>query len=650
MKRSITEYPLAGKRVFCRVDFNEPIARGEVADDMRIRAALPTLNYLLEQDCSVILASHLGRPQGKVVEEMRLDPVARRLQELTGRKVRKMDDCVGPEVSEAAVRLQPGEIMLLENIRFHAEETANDLEFARQLAGLAEVYVNDAFGTAHRAHASIEGITRFLPSVAGLLMIREVEILSRLLRDPARPFVVVVGGAKVSQKITLIQRMLQLADCILIGGAMANAFLVAQGHDVGRSVCEADQVQVAAEVLAAAANGACRLLLPTDVIVAEEAAAGAAREAVPVHGIGAEKMALDIGPETVSAYVRELLTAGTIYWNGPMGLFEISDFGVGTKAIGEAIAASASVSVAGGGDTVAATRKYGLEARFTHVSTGGGASMEFLEGRALPGVEALMERGTSVAAGRRPLIAGNWKMYKTRPDTVDYLREFVPLVRTVGERDIVVCPPFVCLETALGETLRTNVAVGAQTMAAADEGALTGEVSPEMLREVGVRYVILGHSERRGLPTDTDRMLAHKVRAALNKGIRPILCVGETLEERESGRTEAKVGSQIEAGLADVSPAECALVAVAYEPIWAIGTGRQATPEMAQETISFVRERLRSVFGGAADAVRILYGGSVNGGSIDALMAQPDIDGVLVGGASLDANEFARIVRFVEPA
>ncbi len=650
MKRSVTEYPLAGKRVFCRVDFNEPIVRGEVADDMRIRATLPTINYLLEQDCSVILASHLDRPQGKVVEGSRLEPVARRLQELTGRRVRKMDDCVGPEVREAAKRLQPGEIMLLENVRFYAEETANDRDFARQLAELADVYVDDAFGAAHRAHASIEGITRFLPSVAGLLMIRELEILSRLLRDPARPFIVVLGGAKVSQKITLIRRMLRLADRILVGGAMANAFLVAQGHDVGRSLCEADQVEVAAEVLAAAATGTCRLLLPTDVVVADEAAAGAAMEVVPVDGIDPQKMALDIGPETIKSHVRELRNAGTIYWNGPMGLFEINEFGAGTKAIGEAMAASASVTVAGGGDTVAAARKYGLEARFTHVSTGGGASLQFLEGRSLPGVEALMERGVTAAAGRRPLIAGNWKMYKTRPETVEYLREFVPLVRSAGERDVVVCPSFVCLESAMGEVVRTNVAIGAQTMAASDEGASTGEVSPEMLREVGAHYVILGHSERRNYPSDTDRMLAHKVRAALNKGIRPILCVGETLEERESGLTEAKVGGQIDAGLADVSAAEFALVAVAYEPIWAIGTGRQATPDMAQETISFMRERLRSTFGGAADAVRILYGGSVNGGSIDALMAQPDIDGVLVGGASLDPNEFARIVRFVEPA
>ena len=650
MKRSVTDYPLAGKRVFCRVDFNEAVVRGEVANDARIRAALPTINYLLEKECAVILASHLGRPEGQIVETMRMEPIARRLQELLGRPVRKMDDCVGPEVEEAAALLQPGEVMLLENTRFHPEEAANDPVFAGRMAGLADVYVNDAFGTAHRAHASTEGIAHYLPSVAGLLMIREMEILGRLLRDPARPFIVVLGGAKVSQKITLIKQMLSLADTILVGGAMANAFLAAQEHEVGRSKCEADQVEVAAEVVAAAAGAHCQLLLPTDVVVAESATAGAAKHVVAVDAIGTEQMALDIGPATVKLFVHHLRNAGTIYWNGPMGLFEIDDFGAGTKAVGEAIAASASVTVAGGGDTVAATRKFGLEARFAHLSTGGGSSMEFLEGRSLPGVEALMERGVPIPEGRRPLIAGNWKMYKTRPATQEYLREFIPLVRSAGERDVVVCPPFVCLETALAEALRTNVAIGAQTMAAGDEGAQTGEVSPEMLRELGVHYVILGHSERRDFPSDTDRMLAHKVRAALNKGLRPILCVGETLEEREGGLTESKIGGQIDAGLADVSAAEFALVAVAYEPIWAIGTGLRATPALAQETIAFIRGRLRTSFVGAADAVRILYGGSVNGASIDALMAEPDIDGVLVGGASLQPDEFARIVRFVEPA
>ncbi|MEI6452282.1 MAG: triose-phosphate isomerase [Actinomycetes bacterium] len=648
MKRSLTDYPLAGKRVLVRVDFNVPLEGGRVVDDTRIRAALPTITYLLDQGCAVVLASHLGRPKGQVVDDLRMAPVAERLAELLGRPIKTAADCVGPAAEAAASALRPGEVLLLENLRFHAEETANDGVFAKRLAGLAEVYVNDAFGSAHRAHASTEGVTHYLPSVAGLLMIRELEILGRLLRDPARPFVVVLGGLKVSDKIGVIEKMLGIADAILIGGAMANAFLAAKGYGIGQSRGDGDQVAVAAQVLTAAATTRCELVLPRDVVVAREALAGASSRVVGVSGIAADEMALDIGPETVAELVRHLRGAGTIYWNGPMGLFEIDDFSAGTKAVGEAIAASAAVTVAGGGDTVAAARRFGLETRVTHVSTGGGASMEFLEGRALPGVEALMDRGSIAAAGRRPLMAGNWKMYKTRAETKAFFEAFVPLVAGVDDRDVLICPPSVCLETALAATAGSVVAVGAQTMHFAAEGAFTGEIAAQMLCELGVPYVIVGHSERRQYYAENDADLARKVRAALDAGLLPVLCCGETLEEREAGRTEAKVGGQLDADLAEISADELALVAIAYEPIWAIGTGVTATPDQAQETVAFVRRRVRERFGDAADGVRILYGGSVKAANIDVLMAQPDIDGVLVGGASLDPQEFARIVRFVE--
>ena len=649
MKRSLTDYPLAGKRVLVRVDFNVPLEGGRVVDDTRIRAALPTITHLLDQGCSVVLAAHLGRPKGQIADDLRMAPVAVRLAELLGRPVKTAADCVGPAVEEAASSLLPGEVLLLENLRFHAEETANDGVFAKRLAGLAEVYVNDAFGSAHRAHASTEGVTHYLPSVAGLLMIRELEILGRLLRDPARPFVVVLGGLKVSDKIGVIEKMLGTADAILVGGAMANAFLAAKGYGIGLSKGDGDQVAVAARVLAAAGKTRCELVLPRDVVVAREAVAGASARVVTADAIAADEMALDIGPETSAEFVRHVRTAGTIYWNGPLGLFELDDFSAGTKTVGEAIAASASVTVAGGGDTVAAARRFGLEARMTHVSTGGGASMEFLEGRALPGVEALMDRGSTAAAGRRPLIAGNWKMYKTRPQTSEFFAGFAPAVAGVHDRDILICPPAIDLETALAATAGAEIAVGAQTMHFAAEGAFTGEIAPQMLRELGVPYVILGHSERRQYYAENDADLARKVRAALDTGLRPVLCCGETLEEREAGRTEDKVGGQLDAGLGEVGVAELALVAIAYEPIWAIGTGKTATPEMAQETVSFVRRRVRERFGDAADGVRILYGGSVKAANIDVLMSQLDIDGVLVGGASLDAQELARIVRFVEP-
>src|SRR5450830_1030575 len=311
-------------------------------------------------------------------------------------------------------------------------------------------------------------------------MIRELEILGRLLRDPARPFVVVLGGLKVSDKIGVIEKMLETADAILVGGAMANAFLAAKGYGIGLSKGDGDQVAVAATVLAAAGKTRCELVLPRDVVVAREAVAGASASVVPAAAIAADEMALDIGPQTVAEFVRHVRTAGTIYCNGPLGRFELDGFSAGTKAVGEAIAASAAVTVAGGGDTVAAARRFGLEARMTHVSTGGGASMEFLEGRALPGVEALMDRGSTAAAGRRPLIAGNWKMYKTRPQTSEFFAGFAPAVAGVHDRDILICPPAIDLETALAAIAGTAFAIGAQTMHFAAEGAFTGEIAPQM--------------------------------------------------------------------------------------------------------------------------------------------------------------------------
>ncbi len=391
MKRSVTDYPFAGRRVFLRVDFNVPLEGGRVADDMRIRAALPTIEYLLGQGCSLVLASHLGRPNGRVVEELRLDPVATCLSGLLGKPVHKVDDCVGDAVATAARALAPGEILLLENLRFHAAETADDPGFAAQLAALADVYVNDAFGAAHRAHASTEGIAHCLPGVAGLLMQRELEMLGKLLTDPARPFVVVLGGAKVSDKIGVIERMLTIADAILVGGAMCFPFFKAAGLEVGRSKLEAEALDAAARLRATAAAARCAFVLPEDIVAAAEAAAGAVAAVVPAGAMPTDEMGLDIGPATIAAFGARIAGAGTIFWNGPMGLFEIEQFAAGTRAVGEAIAASAAVTVAGGGDTVSAVRRFGLEGRLTHVSTGGGASMEFLEGKQLPGVAALLD-------------------------------------------------------------------------------------------------------------------------------------------------------------------------------------------------------------------------------------------------------------------
>jgi len=392
MKRSVTEYPLAGRRVLVRVDFNVPLQDGRVADDTRIRAALPTIEYLLGQDCSIVLASHLGRPKGRVVDELRMAPVAARLSDLLGRPVMTAGDCVGPEVEAAASALAPGDVLLLENLRFHADETANDAAFAVRLSALADVFVNDAFGTAHRAHASTEGVAHHLPAVAGLLMERELEMLGTLLSEPARPFVVVLGGAKVSDKIGVIEKMLTTADAVLIGGAMCFAFFKAAGREIGTSKVETESVEVAGRIAAEAAASPCDFELPQDIIVAPAAEAGAPARVVVAEDMPADQMGLDIGPATEAAFAARLAGAGTVFWNGPMGLFEIDDFASGTKAVGEAIAGSGAVTVVGGGDTVSAVRRFGLEDRISHVSTGGGASMEFIEGKALPGVVALLDR------------------------------------------------------------------------------------------------------------------------------------------------------------------------------------------------------------------------------------------------------------------
>jgi phosphoglycerate kinase len=390
-KKTVRDIDVKGKRVLVRVDFNVPLSGGQITDDRRIVAALPTIRYLIEQGARSILVSHLGRPKG-FDDQLRLDPVAARLADLLGVPVVKLGDCIGDEVRCAVDRMTDGSLVLLENIRFYPEETANDPEFAKQLASLAEVFVNDAFGTAHRAHASTEGVAHYLPAVAGFLMEKELEYLGRALRDPEKPFVAVLGGAKVSDKIPVIENLLPKADALLIGGGMAFTFLAAKGLGVGKSLLESDLIGLSADLIEKAKDKGVRLMLPTDVLVASEVAADASWEVVPIDSIPPERIGVDIGPETSESFAREIRAAKTVVWNGPMGVFEIDAFARGTKAVAAACAECAGTTIIGGGDSAAAVEKFGFSDKVSHVSTGGGASLEFLEGKELPGVAALLDK------------------------------------------------------------------------------------------------------------------------------------------------------------------------------------------------------------------------------------------------------------------
>lgn len=409
-KLSVRDVDVTGKRVFVRVDFNVPLEDGKVTDDTRIRAALPTIRYLLSHGARVILASHLGRPDGKVQDGLRLRPVAERLTQLLGRNVPVTGDALGIGTVDAVKRLRNGEALLLENLRFHAEEEKNDPKFAQQLADYAEIYVNDAFGTAHRAHASTVGIAEILPAYAGFLMEREIQMLSKLLEAPEHPFAAIVGGAKISGKLNVLDHLLSKVDLLILGGGMANTFLLAQGKSVGKSLAEHDMVEEARRVLADAERKGVRILLPVDVIVAKEVTRGTEYKTLNAEKIPASWHIVDVGEETRVLIEEALADAKTVFWNGPLGVFEIPSFAHGTKAIARFLAdrAQAGVTVVvGGGDSVAAIEQQGLADKFTHISTGGGASLEFLEGRLLPGIAVLRDRPADMPpAPPEPATAG----------------------------------------------------------------------------------------------------------------------------------------------------------------------------------------------------------------------------------------------------
>lgn len=637
-KKTVRDLDVTGKKVLVRVDFNVPLNdKGEITDDTRITASLPTIQYLLDKKAAVILMAHLGRPKGQVKPELSLAPVAKHLGKLLGKKILFASDCVGEEAQAAAKKLKPGHILLLENLRFHKEEEKNDMEFAEQLASLADLYVNDGFGVSHRAHASVEGVTHYLPAAAGFLLEKEIQYVGQAVTNPLHPFAAIIGGAKVSDKIGVISNLLDKVDTLLIGGGMANTFLAAQGHKMGKSLVEEDKLELAKELLAKAKKNKVNMLLPTDLVMAAAFAPDAEHVTEDVKKLNQEYMALDIGEKTSKAYAAALADAKMIVWNGPMGVFEMDAFCKGTEAVAKAVAKSRAISIVGGGDSVAAIEKLGLAKRITHISTGGGASLEYLEGKVLPGVAALDDL-------RRKLIAGNWKMHKTVSEAVELAEDIV--METNGTlNEVVIFPPFTALETVADAIDGKHVGYGAQDLHWEDKGAFTGAVSGAMIADICAEYVLVGHSERRTIFGENEKIVASKIIAAYRNGLKPILCVGENLAEREAGKTARKINMQLKSALRVISAEDAENLVVAYEPIWAIGSGKAATPEDALEVCSLIREKIGKIFTpDIARKVRILYGGSVNEKNAASFNIS-GIDGVLVGGASLKADSFAAIVR-----
>ncbi|HDR7529710.1 phosphoglycerate kinase [Bacillus sp. AY1-10] len=392
-KKSIRDVDLKGKRVFCRVDFNVPMKEGKITDETRIRAALPTIQYLVEQGAKVILASHLGRPKGQAVEELRLTPVAARLGELLGKDVKKADEAFGPVAQEMVAAMNEGDVLVLENVRFYAGEEKNDAELAKEFAALADIFVNDAFGAAHRAHASTAGIADYLPAVSGLLMEKELEVLGKALSNPERPFTAIIGGAKVKDKIGVIRHLLDKVNNLIIGGGLAYTFVKALGHEIGLSLCEDDKIELAKEFMQLAKEKGVNFYMPVDVVITEEFSETATTKIVGIDSIPSNWEGVDIGPKTREIYADVIKNSKLVVWNGPMGVFEMTPFAEGTKAVGQALAdAEGTYSVIGGGDSAAAVEKFGMADKMSHISTGGGASLEFMEGKELPGVVCLNDK------------------------------------------------------------------------------------------------------------------------------------------------------------------------------------------------------------------------------------------------------------------
>ena len=637
-KKTVKDIQLTGKRVLVRVDYNVPMNdKGEITDFIRIEASLPTLHYLLDQGAAVILMAHLGRPKGKVNPKFTLKPVAEALSQLIHRPVQFCPDCVGKDAQDAAAQLRNGDILLLENLRFHPEEEKNDPHFAQELAALGDVYVNDGFGVSHRAHASVEAVTHYLPAVAGFLLEKEIAYLGNAVDKPQRPFAAIIGGAKVADKIAVIRSLIKKADVILIGGGMANTFLAAKGYNLGKSLVEKESLGIAKDLLAEAAAQKTKMLLPVDLIMAASFSNEADHEAEDLDALNPDYMALDIGPKTAELYARTLAGMKTIVWNGPMGVFEMPNYAEGTRRVAEAMAASDGITIVGGGDSAAAVKQMGLADKMSHVATGGGASLEYLEGKVVPGLAALDDL-------RTPIVAGNWKCHKTVAEAMELAHQ-VAHGTEMARAEVVLFPPFTALESVAAMVDEDGIGYGAQDIFYEDEGSYTGAVSGPMIAEIGSRYVLVGHSERRKFFHETNDLVVKKVLAAFRNDLDPVLCVGEDADEHENGSTKDKILSQLTPVLNVLTDGQIQHLLVAYEPVWAIGSGKSAEVRDAVAAADLIRKAVAEKFGKeAARRVRILYGGSVTSENAHAFH-EDGIDGVLVGGASLSAQEFCAIAN-----
>lgn len=651
--RTLDQLDVQGKIVLLRTDYNVPIKDGVVHDDFRIRASLPTIQYLLDKNCRIIIVSHLGRPDGKPAEEFSLRPTAKRLTDLLRKKISFAKTI-------AAAKESKDEIVMLENIRFDRREEANDPELANELASLADVYVDDAFAAIHRAHASISGIAKLLPSAAGLLVQQEVTSLTNVLNKPEEPFLAIVGGAKVADKIDLIEQLLVKANALFVGGAMANTFLASQGIAIGASKFEEDELAEAKRLLAKARRNNVRVILPSDVVVTDKVEANSESRTINLSDLEAKDIIADIGPKSIKVALDVIKTGGTVLWNGPLGVDEIPEFAKGTLRLARGIIASKAYSVIGGGDTADVLDKAGLHKKFSFVSTGGGAALELLAGKELPGLVALsgkaikakpQERETKTILRHEPenekLVVANWKANTTLKQAIKLAEAVNMAAKKHPNSRVVICPPSIyttLLRHGLGSLY---LDFGVQDISRFEVGTHTGDLPASIAAQVA-NFAIIGHSERRANQHESDSVIAAKVVRALQAGLQPIICVGDRLVDKQHGHATRHVHDQLEAAFSGVTAEELNQVVIAYEPVWAIssgdGHGSVATPTQVDRMVTQIRLFLQSRFGQEGSKVRVLYGGSVNGDNFKAYTSIKGVNGLLVGGASLDAYEFQKIL------